>query len=204
MGKKREDIVSPFLKLPKSLGNTEISNVTNISHIFSSPNVEKSEKSQSKSDILCEKRQSQSDSECEKIKDPELSYPLPSKRPKSADSKIRPEDFLKAKDFKAKRNDYQAQIDKLKAQNDEIEAKTEDLKSKTEEVTPKNEDFKPLLAMLECSSCKKLPKNDISRPTIYGCSNGHLVCQNCVDIVQKCPLCSEKEVKNKQALQNIF
>merc|ERR1712173_272371 len=34
--KKREDIVSPFLKLPKSLGNTEISNVTNISHIFSS------------------------------------------------------------------------------------------------------------------------------------------------------------------------
>jgi len=204
--KKREDIVSPFLKLPKSLGNTEISNVTNISHIFSSPNVEKSEKSQSKLDKKCEKRQSQSDSECEKIEDPELSYPLPSKRPKSADSKIRLEDFLTAKDFKAKRNDYQAQIDKLKAQNDEIEAKTEDLKakmadfkSKTEEVTPKNEDFKPLLAMLECSSCKKLPKNDISRPTIYGCSNGHLVCQNCVDIVQKCPLCSEKEVNNKQA-----
>merc|ERR1712004_314805 len=176
-------------------------------------NVEKTEKSQLKSKIECEKRPSKSDSESEKNEDPELSYPLPSKRPKSADSKIRLEDFLTAKDFKAKRNDYQAQIDKLKAQNDEIEAKTEDLKAKmadfkskteevkpkTEEVKPNNGDFKPLLAMLQCSSCKKLPKNDISRPTIYGCSNGHLVCQNCVDVVQKCPLCSEKEVKNKQA-----
>jgi hypothetical protein len=204
--KKREDVVSPFLKLPKSLGNTEISNVTNISHIFSSPNVEKSEKSQSKSDIQCEKHQSKSDSECEKIEDPELSYPLPSKRPKSADSKIRLEDFLTAKDFKAKRNDYQAQIDKLKALKHKIEAKTEDLKAKmadfkseSEHFKNKSEDFKELLAMLECSSCKKLPKNDISRPSVYGCSNGHLVCQNCVDIVEKCPMCTEKDVKNRCA-----
>jgi len=52
---------------------------------------------------------------------------------------------------------------------------------------------------LECSSCKKLPKNDISRPSVFGCSNGHLVCQNCVDIVEKCPVCSEKDVKNRCA-----
>merc|ERR1712073_199973 len=67
--KKRDESACPFLKLPKFMGNTEISNVTNISHIFSSPNVEKSEKSQSKSNIECKKRQSQSDSECEKTED---------------------------------------------------------------------------------------------------------------------------------------
>ena len=47
--------------------------------------------------ILCEPLE-ESDSE-EKTEDLELSYPLPSKRPKSADSKIRLEDFLTAKDF---------------------------------------------------------------------------------------------------------
>jgi len=116
--KKRDETVSPFLNLPKSMDNTEISNVTNIRHILSSPNI---------------KRKSNSDTECEKIEDPELSYPLPSKRPKrpkSADSQINVEDFLLAKEIKAKRNDYQAKIDKLKAQNDEIQAKSEDLKAK--------------------------------------------------------------------------
>jgi hypothetical protein len=188
--KKRDETISPFLKLPYNK-NTEISTVANIGHIFSSPNV---------------KRKSKSDTECEKVEDPELSYPSPSKRPKSADSQIKIEDFLLAKDFKGKRNDYQAQIDKLKAKNDEIQAKSEDLKAKmvdfkaeSEHFKNKSEDFKELLAMLECSSCKKLPKNDNSRPNVYGCSNGHLVCQNCVDIVQKCPMCSESEVKNKQA-----
>merc|ERR1712066_1190492 len=166
--KKKDETVSPFLKLPKSMGNTEISNVTNISHIFSSPNTK------SKS----------SEAESEK-EDPELSYPSPSKKAKSSDNQTKLEEFLIAKDLKAKRNDYQAQIDELKA-------KSEDFKTKSE-------DFKELLAMLECSSCKKLPKNDISRPNVYGCSNGHLVCQDCVDIVEKCPMCTEKDVKNRCA-----
>merc|ERR1712066_627671 len=187
--KKRDESACPFLKLPKFMGNTEISNVTNISHIFSSPNIK------SKS----------SETESEK-EDPELSYPSPSKKAKSSDNQTKLDDFLMAKDLKAKRNDYQAQIDELKAKNDEIQAKSEDLqakmvdfKVKSEDFKTKSEDFKELLAMLECSSCKKLPKNDNSRPNVYGCSNGHLVCQNCVDIVQKCPMCSESEVKNKQA-----
>jgi len=184
--KKRDETVSPFIKLPKSLGNTEISNVTNISHIFSSPNIK------SKS----------SETESEK-EDPELSYPSPSKKAKHSDNQAKLEEFLMAK---AKRNDYQAQIDELKAKNDEIQAKSEDLqakmvdfKVKSDDFKTKSEDFKALLAMLECSSCKKLPKNDISRPSVFGCSNGHLVCQNCVDIVEKCPVCSEKDVKNRCA-----
>jgi len=187
--KKRDESACPFLKLPKFMGNTEISNVTNISHIFSSPNIK------SKS----------SETESEK-EDPELSYPSPSKKAKSSDNQTKLDNFLMAKDLKAKRNDYQAQIDELKAKNDEIQAKSEDLqakmvdfKVKSEDFKTKSEDFKELLAMLECSSCKKLPKNDILRPSVYGCSNGHLVCQNCVDIVEKCPMCTEKDVKNRCA-----
>merc|ERR1719219_1720011 len=159
--KKRDQTACPFLKLPKSLGNTEISNVTNISHIFSSPNIK------SKS----------SETESEK-EDPELSYPSPSKKAKSNDDQKKLEEFLMAKDLKAKMVDF---------------------KAKSEDFKIKSEDFKELLPMLECSSCKKLPKNDISRPSVYGCSNGHLVCQNCVEIVEKCPMCSEKDVKKRCA-----
>merc|ERR1712223_1798788 len=173
--KKKDETACPFLELPKSMGNTEISNVTNISHIFSSPNTK------SKS----------SEAESEK-EDPELSYPSPSKKAKSSDNQTKLEEFLIAKDLKAKRNDYQAQIDELQAKKVDFKVKSEDFKTKSE-------DFKELLAMLECSSCKKLPKNDIPRPSVYGCSNGHLVCQNCVDIVEKCPMCTEKDVKNRCA-----
>jgi len=202
--KTQDEIVSPFLRLPKSVGNSEISNVSNISHIFSSPK-------------LVDQAHSNSDTECAKIENRELSYPPPCKRPKSADSQIKPEDFLTVKDFakeiKSKRNDYQAQIDRLKAQNDEMQVRTKAFETKMDDFKVISEDVKTkslptktlpaqvlsLLALLQCTSCEQLPKNDISRPNIFGCSNGHLICQNCVDIVEKCPKCSEKEVKNKQA-----
>ena len=49
----------------------------------------------------------------------------------------------------------------------------------------------PYLAVIECINCKKLPKHDISKPDTYGCLNGHVLCQNCVEVFQKCPECSE-------------
>merc|ERR1712172_198518 len=48
------------------------------------------------------------------------------------------------------------------------------------------------LAVIECIICKKLPKHDISKPDTYGCLNGHVLCQNCVEVFQKCPECSEE------------
>ena len=50
----------------------------------------------------------------------------------------------------------------------------------------------PNLAVIECIICKKLPKHDISKPDTYGCLNGHVLCQNCVEVFQKCPECSEE------------
>ena len=50
----------------------------------------------------------------------------------------------------------------------------------------------PYLAIIECIICKKLPKHDISKPDTYGCLNGHVLCQNCVEVFQKCPECSEE------------
>ena len=49
--------------------------------------------------------------------------------------------------------------------------------------------------MFKCSNCKTSFKNYISRQNVYGCSNVHLLCQNCSVIVQKCPICSEKDCR---------
>ena len=50
----------------------------------------------------------------------------------------------------------------------------------------------PCLAVIECIICKKLPKHDISKPDTYGCLNGHVFCQNCIEVFQRCPECSEE------------
>jgi hypothetical protein len=50
----------------------------------------------------------------------------------------------------------------------------------------------PNVAIIECIICKKLPKHDISKPDTYGCVNGHVLCQNCVEVFQRCPECSEE------------
>jgi len=221
--KKGEETIgiSPFLKLPKSMPNTVISNVTNISHKYSSAN---STSPRSKSDSEVELERSFKDNEFpeKSLKEQDLPYPPPSKKAKTSkfdDFQLKkavcflpPSEFLANKSFE-KRNDYQAQIDELKAKNEfqsgsedfvaKLTLKSEDdLKAKNEESQAKSDPLKArsdLLEFLECSSCKKLPKHDLSRPNIYGCSQGHLMCQNCSDIVEKCPVCSEKDVKNRSA-----
>ena len=115
---------------------------------------------------------------------------------------------------------YQSQIAEMRTKNKELMAKNEELKTKNEAINDdvdvqivgfkikSNADLKvnqsedsqvksvdfmarsELLKVLECSSCKKLPKQ---QQNIYGCSQGILLCQNCVDNAEKCSVCLKKD-----------
>merc|ERR1719203_2312553 len=134
--KEASENVSPFLKLPKSMyPNTEISNVTNISHKFSSPRpksdseIEIPEKSKIvvRSDMLSRSISLEEDQD--------LPYPPPSKkaRTKFDDFQLKTaECFLPPGGFQQqhlnnekKRNDYQSQIAELRAKNEALRAKNE-------------------------------------------------------------------------------
>merc|ERR1711963_1121641 len=172
--------ISPFLKLPKSMPNTVISNVTNISHKYSSAN---NTSPRSKSDSEIEMGRSTEDTEFpeKSLREQDLPYPPPSKKAKTSkfdDFQLKkavcflpPSEFLANKSFE-KRNDYQAQIDELKAKN-ELQSESgdfvakltlkceDDLKAKNEESRAKLDPLKArsdLLEFLECSSCKKTTK----------------------------------------------
>ena len=45
---------------------------------------------------------------------------------------------------------------------------------------------------LECPVCLEIPRPGAGH--IYGCRNGHLICQGCVDKIKKCPICREEDV----------
>ena len=128
-----------------------------------------------------------------------------------------------------KLKDYHSQIAEMMASNKELRAKNEELRAKSEakiddidfqivgfkiksnadvnfyqsqDSQAKSVDFKArsaLLKVLECSSCKKLPKQ---QQNIYGCSQGHLLCQNCVDNTEKCPVCLEKSKAFAELIMN--
>ena len=38
------------------------------------------------------------------------------------------------------------------------------------------------------------PKQPPKKLLILGCRNGHIMCQNCVEKVEKCPTCRDKEI----------
>ena len=118
-----------------------------------------------------------------------------------------------------KQKDYQSQIAEMRASIKELRAKNEELRAKSEakiddfdlqivgfkiksnadvkfhqseDSHAKSVDFQAksaLLKVLECSSCKKLPKQ---QQNIYSCSQGHVLCQNCVGNAEKCPEYLEK------------
>jgi len=130
--------ISPFLKLPKSMyPNTEISNVTNISHKFSSPCTSPRPKSDSEIEIAEKSKiMVRSDMLSRSIsleEDQDLPYPPPSKkaRTKFDDFQLKTaECFLPAGGFQQqhlnnekKRNDYQSQIAELRAKNEALRAK---------------------------------------------------------------------------------
>ena len=50
-----------------------------------------------------------------------------------------------------------------------------------------------MMTSLECPVCQEMPRVGTGL-AIYGCRNGHLLCQGCVDKVQQCPICREKEI----------
>ena len=126
-------------------------------------------------------------------------------------------------------NDYQSQIAEMRTKNKELRAKNEELKAKneaknddvdiqivgfkikgnadvkvnkSEDSQAKSVDFKArseLLKVLQCSSCKKLPKQ---QQNTYGCSQGHLLCQNCVDDTDKCLVCLKKDKAMEEPIMN--
>lgn len=50
-----------------------------------------------------------------------------------------------------------------------------------------------MMTSLECPVCLEVPRVGTGL-AIYGCRNGHLLCQGCVDKIQECPICREKEI----------
>jgi len=236
--------ISPFLNLPPTSCANMISNVTNISHIFSSP------KNNSKSPEKTEKPEPSPSKKAkiDKVQVADSSSEILDKLQKAKNSEILEKQLLKSKDDEIKdgrscrRTDYKSRIDELKAKNDDFKLKLDELKAKgpriqcrfelckaefpmedlknhengcIHRIQPKKEGTikikkdliqeksaqSELLSLLECSSCSKLPKHDISRPNVYACSEGHIICQNCVEVVEKCPTstCSEKDVKQRSA-----
>ena len=50
-----------------------------------------------------------------------------------------------------------------------------------------------IMTSLECPVCLEVPRVGTGL-AIYGCRNGHLLCQGCVGKIQECPICREKEI----------
>jgi len=150
--KEASENISPFLKLPKSMyPNTEISNVTNISHKYSSPSTSPRPKSDSEIEIAEKSKiMVRSDMLSRSIsleEDQDLPYPPPSKkaRTKFDDFQLKTaECFLPPGGFQQqhlnnekKRNDYQSQIAELRAKNEALRAKNEAINN----VKPRIVDF---------------------------------------------------------------
>ena len=50
-----------------------------------------------------------------------------------------------------------------------------------------------IMTLLECPVCFEVPRTGAG--PILGCRNGHIICQNCVEKIEKCPTCREKEIR---------
>ena len=57
-----------------------------------------------------------------------------------------------------------------------------------------------LIESLECPVCHDVPRAGFGAGPIYGCKNGHIVCQRCIKQITQCPTCREKEIQSR----NIF
>jgi len=57
----------------------------------------------------------------------------------------------------------------------------------------KQESKLSMVASLECPVCLEVPRAGAG--PIFGCKNGHLLCQGCVDKIEECPICREKEIR---------
>jgi len=50
-----------------------------------------------------------------------------------------------------------------------------------------------MMISLECPVCLEVPRAGAG--PIFGCRNGHILCQGCTDKVEECPVCREKEIR---------
>ena len=66
-----------------------------------------------------------------------------------------------------------------------------DMDSNTE-TTPKKIKTAMMIS-LECPVCLEVPRIGTGL-AIYGCRNGHILCQCCVEKIQECPVCREKDI----------
>lgn len=85
-----------------------------------------------------------------------------------------------------------------KLMNRKRRASTSILEIHQEEKKPKQwklelSDKRELRSMLECPVCFELPR--LKSSGIYGCRNGHVLCQNCSAKVKQCPICRNEDMK---------
>jgi len=59
--------------------------------------------------------------------------------------------------------------------------------SKNNKKNVKSQELAEVEAELECPVCM-----DVSRPPIYQCEEGHIVCPNCKPMLKECPICSQR------------
>ena len=60
-----------------------------------------------------------------------------------------------------------------------------------------NEKLSVMIDKLNCPVCFDLPRPG---QIIYGCRNGHHVCQKCQKSIAKCPMCRDTEIKCRQLM----
>ena len=65
-------------------------------------------------------------------------------------------------------------------------------KGEKEKNTPSEQHFD--LSALECPVCCKVPRY----PPIFGCTNGHILCDSCQSKLQACPMCRDSAIKCRQ------
>ena len=58
--------------------------------------------------------------------------------------------------------------------------------------------MKPMISIPSSLECHCPVCFEVPRPgagPIYGCRNGHLLCQSCIEKIKKCPTCREKDIR---------
>ena len=55
---------------------------------------------------------------------------------------------------------------------------------------------------LECPVCLEIPRPGAG--PIYGCRNGHLLCQDCAQKIEKCPTCREKDIRCRNLFAEFY
>ena len=89
--------------------------------------------------------------------------------------------------------DLKRELSKTKSQELDTEPMNKRLKLDSEKL---NSMIETQNLNLECPVCFNLPRPG----PIYGCRNGHHVCQKCQKSIKNCPICRDPDVKCRQII----